>query len=178
MSSIIGPVAAKAVLDALMPSIEASLEAARGASAAVRIAAIEAAKTKLSDFFNSTRAQNLADPEEVEAVGQIDSIAHDALSKLTVDQVDLAVDAIEQASQKLKTLGATLDQTTATTASAAKSVALQPVKKAVDTMTAMVNSVKALKANLSGTDPDQAKAASEIDKLVAQFEALRAAVSG
>lgn len=178
MSDIVGPVAAQAALEALMPSIEASLEAAKSAAPSARIAAIEKAKTRLSDFFNSTRPQNLADPAEVAAVREIDTIAHQALTKLTVQQVDLGVSAIKQASQRLKTLTAALDQQTAATASAAKSVALQPVKKAVDTMATMVNSVKALKANLSAADPDQAKAATEIDKLVAQFETLRKAVSG
>ena len=178
MSSIIGPAAAKAALNALLPSIQASLQAVTGAAPAVAIPAIEAAKKKLSDFFNATRPQNLADPVEVAAVREIDTIAHDIVSQLTAQQVGLAVAAIVQGSQRLTGLTTALDQQSAATSSAAKSVALQPVKKAVDNMMALVASVKAIRLNLSGADPDQAKAITEIDKLVAQFETLRKAVSG
>jgi hypothetical protein len=178
MSDIVGPAAARTILDALLPSIEASLGAIpANAAPAAKIAAMEAAKKRLSDFFNSTRAQNLADPAEVDAVRKIDAIAFDAFSAITVQQVDLGVGAIQQAGQQLQALTAALNQQTASTAGAAKSVALQPVKKAVDAMTAMVNSVKALKDNLSAADPDQAKAAAEIEKLVQQFEIVRKAVS-
>jgi hypothetical protein len=178
MSDIVGPAAARTVLDALLPSIESSLTAVQGGTPEARIGAMEAAKKRLRDFFNATRPQNLADQAEVDAVQQIDGIAFQAFSHLTVQQVDLGVGAIKQGSEDLKALTAQLNLQTASTASAAKSIALQPVKKAVDAMTALVNSVKALKTNLSAADPDQAKAATEIDKLVAQFDILRKAVSG
>lgn len=178
MTDIVGPAAARMVLDALLPGIEASLAAVpAGATPTEKMAAMEAAKTRLRDFFNGTRPQNLADQAEVDAVRKIDGIAFDAFSNLTAQQVDLGVGTIKQASQQLQALTASLNQQTASTSSAARSVALLPVKKAVDAMTAMVNSVKALKNNLSSADPDQAKAATEIDALVAQFETLRKAVN-
>jgi hypothetical protein len=177
MSNIVGPAAARMVLDALLPSIESSLAAVQGAAPAVRIAATNAAQQRLSDFIDSTRPQNLADQAEVDAVQQIDDIALNAFSNLTANQIQASVAAIQQGSQQLQTLTAQLNLQTASTASAAKSVALLPVKKAVDAMTAMVNSVKALKTNLSAGDPDQAKAVAEIDKLVEQFDILRKAVS-
>jgi hypothetical protein len=177
MSNIVGPSAARAVLDAMLPSIESSLAAVQGADRAVRVAAMDAAQQRLSDFIDSTRPQNLGDQAEVDAVQQIDDVALNAFSKLTVDQVQLNVAAIKQGSEDLKVLTAQLNLQTTSTSGAAKSVALLPVKKAVDAMTALVNSVKALKTNLSGADPDQAKAAAEIDKLVAQFDIVRKAVS-
>jgi hypothetical protein len=178
VSEIIGQGPAGAVLEALMASLEVSLQAVQNAAPLDRIKAIEAAKKRLMDFSDSTRAQNLADPAEVKAVRDIDQLALDTISSLTVQQVDLGVGALQQGARRLRTLTGALNQQTAGAATAAKSIALQPVKKAVETMTAMVNSVKALKANLKAADPDEAKVAAEIDKLVSQFETLRRAVTG
>jgi hypothetical protein len=178
MSEIVGPAAAQTVLDALLSSIELSLAAVQGAADETKTAAMDAAQKRLHDFVNSTHPRNFADQAEVDAVQQIDEIARTAFSNITVQQIDLGVAAIQQRNQQLQELTAQLNLQTASTASAAKSIALQPVKKAVDAMTALVNSVKALKTNLSAADPDQAKAATEIDKLVAQFDILRKAVSG
>ncbi|MBV9883326.1 MAG: hypothetical protein JO276_09985 [Sphingomonadaceae bacterium] len=177
MSDIVGPAAARSVLDALLASIEASLKAVQGGSQEARTTAMDAAQKRLSDFINSTRPQNLADQAEVDAVQQIDDVALNAFSNLTADQIEAGVAAIQQSNQQLVALTAQLNLQTASTSAAAKSIALQPVKKAVDAMTAMVNSVKALKDNLSAADPDQAKAAAEIEKLIQQFEIVRKAVS-
>jgi hypothetical protein len=177
MSDIVGKDAARAALDALIPRLQASLQAARTASPLDRMKAMEAAKAQLSGFFNSTRPANLGDPAEVKAVRDIDQIAFDMLTQLTVDQVDLGVGALSDGAARLRSLTTALDRQTATVSSAAKSVSLQPVKKAVDSMTAMVQSIKDLKKGLKADKPDEAAVAKTIDDLVAKFEALRSAVS-
>lgn len=178
MSDIVGKDAAKAALETLIPRLQQALQAAQTASPQDQVRAMESAKSQLNDFFNSTRAQNLADPAEVKAVRDIDQIAFDMMTQLTVQQVTVGVAALTAGAARLRSLTGSLNQQTATVSSAAKSVSLQPVKKAVDSMTAMVNSVKALKTSLKADKPDEAAVMKKIDDLVAQFEALRTAVSG
>jgi hypothetical protein len=178
MTIIKGPAAAAAVLEALLPSLQASLDAARSVSDDALMDAIEAAKLRLRNFANSTMAANLNDSAEVEAVDRIDKVARDLHSRLTIGQIGMAVGAISATAAELNALSAQLGLLTDATERAAKSIALDPVKKAVDAMTAMVNSVKSLKANLDAADPDEAQVIAEIDKLAEQFEALRTAVNG
>jgi hypothetical protein len=178
VSEIIGAGPAAAVLEALLSSVELALRAAQGASAVDQLKAIEAAKKRLTDFADGTRAQDLANADEVKAVREIDRLALDAISVLTVIQASVGAAALQEGADQLKTLTGALNVETANVTGAAKSISLQPVKKAVDTMTAMVNSVKFLKANLNSADVDEAKVITEIDNLVDQFEALRDAVTG
>jgi hypothetical protein len=177
MNDIVGKDAARTALDSLIPRLQTALQNARNASPIDRIRAIEAAKTQLSDFFKATRASNLGDAAEVQAVRDIDQIAMDMHTQLTVEQVDLGVGALTAGAARLRALAGALDQQTARVSSAAKSVSLQPVKSAVDSMTSMVQSIKSLKTTLKTSKPDEAAVAQKIDALVAQFEALRASVS-
>lgn len=177
MSDILGPAAAASILDALLPSLEASLQAAQGLGAVEQMKAIGTVKRRLSDFADSTRAQNLADAAEVQAVREIDELVLEVISRLTVQQVSIGIAALQDGAARLRELTAALDLQTTVITGAAKSIALQPVKKALDTMTAMVGSVKALKANLKTADPDEAQAIAEIDRFIEQFEVLRRTVT-
>lgn len=178
MTIIKGPDAAAAALNLLLPSLQASLAAAQSGSVDDRLDAVEAVKQQLRDFANSTSPVNLADPAEIAAVEKIDDVARDLHSTLTAGEIETGIASIAAAAGKLRTLSGQLDQLATTNEHAAKSIALDPVRKAVDTMTAMVDSVKSLKANLSEDDPDEAQVAAEIEKLVEQFEVLKQAVGG
>jgi|GEM_PF-4402908 len=177
MSDIIGKDAAKAALDALIPQLQATLQTARTKPALDRMKAIERVKTQLSDFIKSTRPANVGDAAEAKAVRDIDQIALDLHTQLTADQVEAGVGALTAGAARLRALTGALDQQTARVSAAAKSVSLQPVKSAVDSMTGMVQSIKSLKSTLKADKPDEAAVAQKIDALVTQFEALRTSVS-
>ncbi len=175
MTDIIGPAAAKAALTNLMAQIKAALNAAGPAGSPAYRAAVDQAQRDLETFFKSTRAADLADPDEVAAVRAIDQLAFDLLVKLSLDELEGNIELIEDGAEKLSKLGAALGAQADSNVKAAASIGLKPVKDTIDSMTALVESVKNLKANLSAADPDEAKVAAEIDKLVAQFETLRTA---
>lgn len=177
MSDIIGPAAAKTALNTLIAQISSSLAAAKTAGDAAYGAAIDAAQRDLEAFFKSTRPGDDTDNVEVAAVRAIDQIAFDLFMKLSVDQLEANADQLEEGAAKLETLGQALDAAANANVRSAASIALKPVKDAIDSMTAIVGSVKSLKANLSSADPDEAQVITEIEKLVAQFETLKAAVT-
>jgi len=177
MSEIVGVEAARAVLEAMLPGIRASLEAARGLPADQRRNAIGQIQARLRDFANSTRAARLSDAKEVAQIAEIDQIARDLHSRISADQIETSLTELESGAARLAALAARLGNLTSDNRAAAKSISLDPVKKAVDTMTAMVDSVKALKSGLKADDPDEARVAAEIQKLVDQFQTLRAAIS-
>lgn len=176
MSTIVGPANARAVLDALLPGLKASLDAARGRSADERRNVAAAVQDRLRAFANSTTAGNLADPHEVAAVRDIDTVARDLHRAITADQIEASIAEIESGAARLATLAASLGLQTAANRSAARSISLEPVKKAVDSMTAMVESVKSLKTGLSAADADEASVLRLIDDFAARFDALRKAV--
>ena len=175
MSDIIGPAAAKAALTQLVAAIKSSLNAAGPAGSPAYGEAVDKAQRDLETFFKSTRAADLADPGEVAAVRAIDEIAFDLLVTLSLDELEGNIRKLEQGAEKLAKLGAAVGAQAAINVKAAASIGLEPVKEAIDSMTEVVETVKELKANLSAADPDEAKVAAEIDKLVAQFETLRTA---
>ena len=175
MSDIIGPAAAKAALTQLVADIKSSLNGARPAGSPAYGEAVDKAQRDLEAFFKSTHAADRADPVEVAAVRAIDEVAFDLLVKLSLDELEGNIGILEQGAAKLATLGGALGAQAAINVKAAASIGLKPVKEAINSMTAVVESVKELKANLSAADPDEAKVAAEIDKLVAQFETLRTA---
>ena len=174
MSNIIGPSAAKAALNQLIARIKTSLAAAGPAAYG---AAVDAAQIDLEAFWKSTLPSDFADPVEVAAVRAVDEVARDLFIELSLDEMEANMVRLEQGATKLETLGGSLASATSTNVRSAASIGLQPVKDALDSMTTMVNSVKALKANLSSAKPDEAKVIAEIEKLAAQFEALKTLVT-
>lgn len=177
MSGIIGPAAAKAALTQVLAQIDAALAAAGPAGSPSYGAAVDKAQRDLEAFFKSTQPADFADPMEVAAVRAIDELAFDTLTRLSLAEMQANVDLLRAGAAKLKTLAGGLDAQAESNVAAAGAIGLKPVKQAIDSMTGIVNSVKALKTNLKADDPDEAKIATEIDKLVSQFETLRQAVS-
>jgi hypothetical protein len=175
MSEIIGPAAAKAALTKLVADIKDSLTAAGPAGSPAYAQAVDKAQRDFEAFFKSTRAADLADPVEVAAVRAIDEIAFDLLVTLSLDELEGNIRKLEEGAAKLAKLGGALGAQAEINVKAAASIGLEPVKEAIDSLTEVVETVKELKANLSAADPDEAKVAAEIDKLVAQFETLRSA---
>jgi len=175
MSEIIGPAAAKAALAQLVAQIRSSLSNAGGGQAYKD--AVDKAQSDLEVFSNDCRAADVADSDEVAAVNAITQLAFDLQVKLSLNELEDNIKVLEEGADKLAALATALDQQTAANVHSAASIGLKPVKDTIDSMTSLVETVKNLKSNLSAADPDEAKVAAEIDKLVAQFQALRAAAS-
>lgn len=177
MSEIVGIGPAQAALQPLLDSVEAAVRAASGLAPDARDAAITAQKNRLAAFRKSTRAADLTNASEVQAVAAVDKIALDLELELGAQQIEQDLQLLEQGAERLRQLTGSLDAVTGRNRAAAASIGLKPVKAAVDQMTAMVQSVKDLKKNLKSDKPDEAAVAKKIDDLVTQFEALRTAVS-
>ena len=177
MSEIVGPAAAKAALQQLIAQIRTSLANAGPAGSSTYEAAVTKAQSDLEAFTNNAHAAHPEDEGEVAAVGSIKKVAFDLLVDLSLDELEGNNTLLQEGADKLAGLATALDQQTAANVHSAASIGLKPVKDTIDSMTSLVESVKNLKANLSAADPDEAKVAAEIDKLVAQFQALRAAAS-
>jgi hypothetical protein len=171
MSDIIGAAAAAAELNSLVAQIQASMRAAPGDRAT-----IDNAKASLRAFTTRTRPADPLNDDEMKAVDDVNDIAFDMLADLGLQQIAAGVAGLQRGADRLGALGTQLGEQAAGNQAAADSISLKPVKQAIDSMTGMVNSVKSLKANLKADDPDEARIAAEIDKLVAQFETLRTAV--
>ena len=176
MSDIIGAAAAKSALTNLVSRIRSSLETAKGLGASAYAQAVDAAQRDLDTFFKSTKPADFADAAEVAAVRKIDEVAFNLLVDLSLEEMEANVQKLEQGAQKLQAISVALADQAAANSAAAAAIGLQPIKQAVDSMTGLVNSVKALKTNLKADDPDQAKVAAEIENLVAQFQRLKSAV--
>jgi hypothetical protein len=171
MTTIVGPAAAKAALIDLISEIRQSLGAVAGGGAAYG-QAVTAAQERLRTFFKATEPAD--DPD----VAAIDAIAFDLFLTLGFDAIAANNARLEAGARRLAELTGQLDDVTAATHHAAASVALRPVKDAIDSMVAIVAEVKALKSNLSSAKPDEALVIAEVDKLAEQFDVLRQAVSG
>ncbi len=177
MTTILGSEAAERELDTLLSTIRSELEAVRNSGVQEQRQATSAAKQKLRDFVKSTQPQNPGDPAEAGAVDKVDQVAFDVLIQLGVQQIQQDIQRIEAGAAKLQALTPALGAQTAANVSSARSISLQPIKATIDSMTTMVELVKSLKSSLSAANPDEARIAAEIQKLVEQFEALRSAVS-
>lgn len=176
MTTIRGAAQARLALDALLASVESSIAAAGALPAQQQGPVFDAAIQRLRTFINGTEAERLTDMAEVQAVAAIDVIARDAALKLTLKQVDSSIAELRAGAEKLDRLAATLNSAAASNQRAARSIRLEPAKKAVDQMTAMVESVKSLKAGLSAADADEASVLQLIDDFATKFEALQRAV--
>lgn len=175
MSDITDPAAAKAALQQLLDSIEDRLGAAGAPGSPAYAAAVSSAQGELQAFVDSTKA-DLTKPQEVAAMRAIDQVARDLLLDLTLEAMEGQLAKIREGAERLRALGNQLGEQADRNQAAAASIGLKPVKDAVDEMTGMVESVKALKTNLKADKPDEAAIAAEIDRLVTQFESLRKAV--
>lgn len=176
MSGIIGPAAAITVLETLLSSTAVSLEAVKDGSTLAKMQAMEQAKTRLIKFADQTRAADLANAEEVDAIAKIDKIARDAVVTLTSQQIDAGLDALREGASRLEQLATQLDVHTDAASGAAENIALTPVKKTVGSLTAMVGSLEALKSQLDTGNADQKATIEAIERLAASFQELRTSV--
>lgn len=136
--------------------------------------AVDDAQQKLRAFMKATVAKDAADTAEVNAVADIDDVAFGLFVDLALGRIEANNAVLQAGAAKLASLAAQMDEVTADTDEETANVSLVHIKDAVDSMTEAVGSVKALKDKIDEGRPDAAAIATEIDKLAAQYERLRA----
>ena len=174
MSRIKGPVAAKNALVELISDIRTSLSAARARGQSDYDAAVKKAQQDLRAFMNATVATDATDAAEVEAIEDIDDVAFNLFVDLALGRIEANNAVLQAGAAKLANLAARMDEVTADTDAQTAKVSLVHIKDAVDSMTGAIASVKALKDKIGEGRPDAAAIVTEIDKLAAQYERLRA----
>ena len=177
MSEIVGSAQARAALRQLLDKIESRLIGAGPSGGSGHAEAVTQSRQELQAFVDRTRAADLSDTAEVTAVRAIDQVARDMLLDLTLGEMEGQLAKIREGSRKLEELAGQLGDEADRNLAAADAIGLKPVKEAVDAMTGLIESVKRVKSGLKADKPDEVAIATEIEKLVDQFETLRAAIS-
>lgn len=176
MSQIVGALAARDALVGLVSAIRTALRTADGQGNAAYNEAVDSAMQDLEKFWKATVPASYTDADDVAAIRKIDAIAYDLFLEIGFQSLDANNAALEDGAERLEQLAEEIGELAASTAADADTVALRPVKDAVDSLTETITAIRDARARLDGTKPDHAAIISEIDKLATQFLVLKGKV--
>lgn len=171
--AIIGYPACKAELARLLAMISSRMAALSPDDEDGLTDAVIASGDQLAAFEASSVPESMSDTAEVAAIAKLDALARAAAIDLNLAGLTQIIDGIRQRAEELAALTNMLDQQTVANVSAEKKLRLVPIRNAIVSATATVESFKILKKSLNQADPDEAAILAGISALIGQFGELR-----